>query len=613
MPRFNEPDLLTVRESFEQLNVDDLKPLAALIGSPPNRKAELVDFLGRNLESREQAQKLYEGLDEIGQKAVQEATHDPDGMLHGQQFRAKYGRSPDFGGSGRRYDGNKKPTTLRLFLPLHRAPPYDLRKTLLAFVPEPPPLTVDACDELPSQCKPPHVDLGPYHSQPDEEEVEPRVRRTARPALHDVKAVLRLIDAGDVRVSDKTRRPSQAAMTAVAGILAEGEFYTDDDRSDDKWDQGANDLQMQAFAWPLLLQAAGLAEAAGTRLQLTAAGRKATTKPAHEVVRQVWSKWLTSTLLDEFNRINVIKGQQAKGRGLTAIAPRRYAVVEVLEECPVRKWIVVEELFRLLKALTNFHVTHDSWKLYIGEQQYGSLGYDAEYTWETLQGRFVLAFLFEYMATLGLLDVAYIAPSFARNDFRGRWGTDDISCLSRYDGLLFIRINSLGAWCLGLADEYTPEAIQAERNLKVLPNLDVVAAGRQPSPADVLFLDRFAERTSEAVWRLSREKALAALEHGLDISELKEFLTTKSDEPLPGTVDVFLNDLREKVGQLEDQGTARLIQARDAVIAKTIANDRRLRGLCQLAGERQLIFKAADEAVVRRALRELGYFLPPIK
>jgi len=196
---------------------------------------------------------------------------------------------------------------------------------------------------------------------------------------------------------------------------------------------------MRAFAWPVLLQAAGLAEAAGTRLRLTAAGRKATTKPAHEVIRSVWEKWQRTTLLDEFSRVTAIKGQQAKGRGMTAVGPRREAVIEVLRECPVGKWLTVAEVFRLLKAqAADFQVTHDAWRLYIADQNYGSLGYDSNYAWETLQGRYVLVFLFEYAATLGVLDVAYISPEGARNDFRDRWGTDDLSCLSRYDGLIYI-------------------------------------------------------------------------------------------------------------------------------------------------------------------------------
>jgi len=46
-------------------------------------------------------------------------------------------------------------------------------------------------------------------------------------------------------------------------------------------------------------------------------------------------------------------------------------------------------------------------------------------------------------------------------------------------------------------------------------------------------------------------------------------------------------------------------------VAQLLVNDRRLRELCQLAGERWLVFRAADEQAVRRGLRELGYVLPP--
>lgn len=611
MPRYDEPERLTVREAYSLLTVDDLKPLAALVGQVPTKKGDLVDLLAKTVEDEREVRALYAGLDDTGQKAVQEATHDPEGMLHSQRFWAKYSRSPNFGGSGRRYGNDAKPTTLRLFFPRYHVLPTDLRQMLRTFVPEPPPLTVNTSDQLPAKVKRPHVRRRSYSGKPDEEEVELRVRHTARAALHDVKAMLRLVDAGDVKVGDKTRRPSQAAMKAIANVLAEGDFYGANDSSDEDWDPAA-DLQMQAFAWPMLLQAAGLASAAGTRLQLTPVGRKATTRPAHEVIRQVWEKWQKTTLLDEFNRINVIKGQQAKGRGLTAVAPRRQAVVDVLQECPVQQWITIDELFRLLKVLAqDFSLSHDAWKLYIGEQQYGSLGYDGDYAWELLQGRFVFAFLFEYAATLGLLDVAYISPDGARNDFRDRWGTDDLSCLSRYDGLMFFRINSLGAWCLGLAENYEPEVVAAERVLKVLPNRDVVAADKPLSPADVLFLERFAERQSQAVWHLEAGKILEAVEQGLSVGELKEFLAARSQEPLPQTVDVFLDDLQSKTGQLEDQGTARLIACKDAVVAQTLANDRRLRKLCQLAGERSLVFRTADETAVRKGLRELGYVLPP--
>jgi hypothetical protein len=51
-------------------------------------------------------------------------------------------------------------------------------------------------------------------------------------------------------------------------------------------------------------------------------------------------------------------------------------------------------------------------------------------------------------------------------------------------------------------EHYEPEAVTVRPVLKVLPNLDVVATDPPLSPGDVLLLERFAERQSEAVWHL---------------------------------------------------------------------------------------------------------------
>lgn len=612
MPHGDETQPRTLREAFSELTVDELKPLASLVGATATRKGELVDLLAKAMGDRQKVRSLYDGRDDVGKKALQEATYDPEGTLDLFIFKAKYGRTPSFGGSGSRYGlRNEKPTVLRLFFPRRNTLPRDLQSMLRSFVPEPPPLTVQALDELPAKVNRPHVGPSRYSRKEKAEEIELCERQTARAALQDIKAILRLIDMGEVRVSEKTRRPSLAAMKAITGVLADGDFYTEADQSEDDWDP-ASDLRIQPFAWPMLVQAAGLAEAAGTRLQLTAAGRKATTKPSHEVIRQVWEKWQKTTLVDEFSRINAIKGQQAKGRGLTAVAPRRKAIVEVLRECPLQKWITTDELFRLLKALArDFEVTHDAWKLYISEQTYGSLGYDSPYSWEMLQGRFALAFLFEYGATLGLFDVAYLSPEGVRDDYSESWGTDDLSCLSRYDGLMYFRINALGAWCLGREKSYEPAVIPHEPLLKVLPNRDVVTTDRPLARADALFLERFAKRKSEAVWQLDAGKTLESVGKGLTVEELKTFLDAKNQGPLPQTVIVFLDDMANKLSQLEDLGTARLIACRDAEVAHLLVHDRRLRNLCQLAGERQIVFRAADETTIRRVLKELGYVLPP--
>ena len=61
--------------------VDDLKPLAALVDGAATRKGDLVDLLTKVLEDPEKVRSLYEGLGDVAQKSVQEATHSSEGVL----------------------------------------------------------------------------------------------------------------------------------------------------------------------------------------------------------------------------------------------------------------------------------------------------------------------------------------------------------------------------------------------------------------------------------------------------------------------------------------------------------------------------------------------------
>ncbi|HZU37716.1 MAG TPA: helicase-associated domain-containing protein [Gemmataceae bacterium] len=607
MTRYRQQDTpRTVAEMLENLTVPQLKPLVQLLDrNPPPRKGEMISVLTHFLLRPERLQRLYNELDPISQAAVQEATHDPEGALAHDEFVAKFGQAPLFSKASNRdewdYDSDRRPTPLRLFFldPYHNLLPTDLRELLLTFVPPPQPVTVASHDELPAS-----IPGG-------DEDVSLRVRETASDALHDVHAVLRLVDNGAIRVSEKTNRPTATSLTAINDILRGGDFYTHDDEEKRWHHDPAHDLNIKPFAWAMLVQAGGLAKPEGSKLQLTPAGRKATGLPAHEVIRSLWHKWLSTTLLDEFSRISVIKGQQTARGHLTAVPPRRQALDAALRETPLKHWLAVDEFFRTMRARKHrFEVTRDIWQLYLGHREYGNLARSGE-EWLLVQGRFILAVLFEYTATLGLVDVAYISPQGARDDLRGLWGTDDLSCLSRYDGLKFIRLNALGAWCLGRADRYEPEARAVAPIFQVLPNFDVVTSERTPPAADVLLLERFAERRSEAVWHLEPSRILSAVAEGLSIRELRDFLTARGTGPLPQTVQTLLDDLEQRAGMLHDRGTVRLIECADPTVAQLLLHDRRLSGLCMPAGDRALVFRIEDETAVRRAIRELGYVLPP--
>ncbi|MHA7175159.1 hypothetical protein ACX80D_00730 [Arthrobacter sp. Sr24] len=254
-------------------------------------------------------------------------------------------------------------------------------------------------------------------------------------AIVQLPVLLALADGGKLRVSAATRKPTAATMRLLEKELPGGDFY-------------ANEA-ISSFAWPLLLQAGGLAD--GPRMALTPRGHTALSKDPALVLKGLWERWLKAGIIDEFSRIEAIKGQRS-ANVLSALKPRRQMAAEGLRLLKQDSWTPVDALFTEMSQLgmdpqiqrTEMRL----WKLYIEDPQYGSLAYDGYHDWSLLQGRYVLVLLFEYAATLGLVDVRYVAPEGARSDYTDQWGGEELDRLSRYDGLQEVRLTPLGRLCL---------------------------------------------------------------------------------------------------------------------------------------------------------------------
>ena len=608
----NEPQSIpTLFDALQTETVDTLKKLAALAGvqqNMPVRKANLVEYIKQRM-AGENLQVLWQRLDTLQQAAVAETAHGPSPCFDAERFVAKYGQLPKWG-EKEFYTSN--PSLLGLFF-YSKIMPDDLRQRFRSFVPKPEPVRLAPQNEIPGEWALTYEewDQAAKKKKAYRKMIPITLRLTERSALHDLKAVLRLIDAGKLAVSDKTRQPGVAGLKAVNTVLLGGDFYDD---------SGYGEYEkiglIKAFAWPMLVQGSGLAALDGKTLQLTKSGQKALSDPLENTLAQVWQRWLKTTVFDELRRIDCIKGQAGKGqRGLTAVAGRRAAINQALKYCPPGQWIAVNDLFRQMRVNgPNFEITRDPWNLYICESGYGSLGYEGFHDWKILQARYALCLLFEYVATLGLLDVAYIPPHDARLDYRDLWGTDDLSFLSRYDGLLYVRINPLGAYVLGLAPAYQPTAPEAATPevalIRVLPTLEIAAIGPPLEPADTMLLDSYAGKISDAVWKLDQPRLLEALEAGHDLTALAELLVSLSGQPLPETVERFLEDMARRARSVQSKGSVWLIECADKALAALIANDSRTKPYCQLAGDRSLMVPLDSGTRFRSALRKLGYIIP---
>ena len=612
--------LATVTEGLTFRTVDDLKKLLKLLPIPerPTRKAELVSAIAAYL-TGSGLKKCWQDLDELQQATVAEAVYVTGGVYQSAQFRAKYGKSPEWGNRDSYYRYNQPAAKLDLFFysqstySVGNIIPEDIRAKLRQFVPEPKPLTLQTSEQLP-QTMPierRYFDFELRKPVRTQEEMPIVLCEMERAAQQDLLAILRFVHLGKVSVSDKTLMPTKATVSAIAPLLQGGDYYAEAEaQPDNEYQQSIGAIK--PFAWPMILQGAGLVALDGKKLQLTAAGQKALNADPAKTIKAIWKKWLKTRVLDELRRIDAIKGQMGKGkRGLTALDKRRTVIAQVLADCPVGQWVRFEDLKRyMIASYQTFEVSRHPENLYISESGYGHL-YDAGGSWSLLETAYMRCLLFEYAATLGLLDAAYITPYDApRDDWSNFWGTDDLSFLSRYDGLLAIRLTPLGAFCLGLEATYEAAAITTETTLQVLPNLDLVMTGQPLNPGERLMMETFTLKTSDAVWKLDREAVLKATADGHSLKEFQDFLVQASAHELPETVKHFFKDCLSRSESLQDKGLARLIECADATLATLIAHDSRTKKYCQLAGDRCLVVPIDHETRFRNGLRKLGYTLP---
>jgi hypothetical protein len=83
--------------------------------------------------------------------------------------------------------------------------------------------------------------------------------------------------------------------------------------------------------------------------------------------------------------------------------------------------------------------------------------------------------------------------------------------------------------------------------------------GEVLAPDEALLLGTYAEQESDTVWRIDRAKALAAVESGNQIAELRTLLQARDAQPLPETVESFLTTTARRAQALVNTGTALLI------------------------------------------------------
>jgi hypothetical protein len=427
----------------------------------------------------------------------------------------------------------------------------------------------------------------------------------------ELDRVLRLIQSGKVKVADSTCRPTDATVRLVGGLLLEPDFdleCPEADRSDfEKNYRYTASGPVRAHAWPVVVQQCGWAKAKGGMLNLTEEGKEMLRQFDGQKFRAGVARLLDDSEFDGLHRINHIRGQSGKAkRWITAPSERKRAIRRAMTTFPIGQWLTFEEARRLVEASgERWNITEgEAGFLYFFEPQYGLI-----YNGPGLRSQYLRAFIMETLATLGLADIAYVYPHRRWPDLYDSLNGDLPFC-GRYDGLLYVRLNPLGAYALGLTEAYQMRPVERPKLFQVLPNLDLVLHGGPLNPADRAGLELLAAPQSDAVWRLEPERILTHIETGGSLASLRTFLDENAASGVPENVRIFLDGLEAKLGACQSRRKAVLLEWADPALAQLIATSSGLKRLCYYAGENRLVVPAENLTAFTRALKRLGYVLP---
>jgi len=582
-------------ETLYNYTNDDLKRFLKLLNGPSKltRKDQLVVFLIDELLTPAKLRSHWQRLDALSQKAVTAAYHN-EGVFLADAFIAQYGALPERPKTMWTWLG--EPILFDLFVWRNQIP-EDMLPLLADLVPPPERFQVTGLVETPQTAASFDEPQPLFHAD------------TEAAGLHDLSVYLRMLDQGQIDISNtSSHKLTPASAQKLYDNLLNGDFFPSADKT--KFEETIRPFGLHVFALD-----AGLASSARNR-RVTDRGREFLHTQNPEILLEALETWNEQGSFDELTRINAIRGQKAKGIRLTKPGKRRAAIVEALSWCPTGVWIPIEEFYRALV------IWHFDFELEEGVGPYGEkklyIGYgreaadyawaDTQSQWRLTKGLYINAVLWEYLGSIGALDLLYLHPEDAA--FPAEAYYYDAEYYSRYDGLKYFRINKLGAYLFGQASEYEVDQ-QADAPLFTI-NADLHVTLCDPAaltPNLHSQLCQSAQDLGNGRYRLDTQLLLTALEEGSEFAALTDFLAERNAGPLPAEVSAWLDQVKTNSRAFTRGAQAVFIKVRSAELAQQVLADPTIGKYCQAVDAKTLVVTTNREKTVANRLKELGYGL----
>ena len=340
----------------------------------------------------------------------------------------------------------------------------------------------------------------------------------------DFIGILRLINNSNLKIVNRSYLPNKAAFVKINAAMVNKECFLVDDIQE----YSNIEATARVFGTVLLMWAADIVDIESGIMVL---GEKATTFLELSLVEKcnyLLKSYLSSDYINELSRIAEIDLQTINRGDFTSC---RKLILDYLACCPVGKWISMLELQNMIRRQNRNYLTSQTGEIGVYNNMYAAY-IKRNDNWQEIEGRYIDVVFYEYLVAMGIVDIV------ARL-------TDDYNTYDEVATVRYFRLTELGAYVLGVIEEYSYNDFNEETGFIVQPNFEIIIGKGRSEALYSLFFDRFAEKVTQDmvnIYRLSFKSMVTAIDKGIAIREIIDYLVQHCSHEVPENVMLTLQN-----------------------------------------------------------------------
>lgn len=402
-----------------------------------SRKATMVSALDEFLRDERNIRRIWNNMNPY-EKEIMEEYIRSERTLDSRDIEIimeKHGREDDIYSIRYLVDCFNELSQVRLFF-LYRSIPEPIYNVLKGYV------------------KPVEVKFTPVAKLPEKDiYVELIIQESFE---RDFVNTMRLINSSKLRTTKGSGLPTKATVIKVNQVLENKEIITEDfgDIGDIRIIEQTNRIY---GIFQIMLTYGIISEKDGI-LELDVKANEFLKLNHVDKCIELLQAYIESEQIDEIKRMMEIKVNTYNKEPYFKTC--REVILKYLSLCPVGNWIDMTEYARIVKRNDRKFLTKQTGSIDSYDYYYRYYT-DRTQAWEEFEGRFIDIMFIEYLSTLGIVDLALTEGYSEYSD-------------TSYFTVLYFRLTPMGAYVLGITDNYTFEEKKGAEGFIIQPNYEIL-------------------------------------------------------------------------------------------------------------------------------------------